>query len=112
MASLAAALDVSALETAYYDASAACRIVVRKDLDGRTPDSPTKYVVTVQRGGGLPQSPLEAPDLEGALAQLRALNLPGFDPASDQWQPATSNSSTTSATWADETVGRGLLHQD
>jgi len=108
MATLAEALRTSTLDAAYCEAGADCRVAVRRELAGRKPGGAERYIVTVQRGPALPEPAGEAPTLDEALATLRALRLPEFDPDGNGWQPATGMSEEQSSVWSDDAASRSL----
>jgi hypothetical protein len=112
MASLTEALGASALRAAYCDVTPTTRVVVRQEMNGLQLGGRMSYVVTAQRGAGLPQALGEASSAEEALSRIRALDRSAFDAERAEWQPATSASSSDSATWSDEAGPRTLPPTD
>jgi hypothetical protein len=89
MALLADAIRASDTQTAIYRAPQGYAVVVQRVTGREEPDSEEEYDVFVDRGDQRGPWRIAALDLIEALDRMGSLGLPGFDPASDQWQPTT-----------------------
>jgi hypothetical protein len=91
MTRLAEAIRASANESARYRTDDGATVLVERVIGQFVPDSEEGYAVSVQRSDAHPVERFDADDLEEAMARLGTLDLPGFAPESERWQPADAN---------------------
>jgi hypothetical protein len=89
MALLAEAIRSSETQSAIYRAPQGYSVIVRRVTGREEPDGQEGYDVLVDRGERTGPWRIGALDLAEAMGRLDGLDLPDFDPESDQWQPAT-----------------------
>jgi hypothetical protein len=94
MALLADAIRSSNSQAAIYRAPQGYSVVVERVTGRENPDAQEEYDVLVDDGdapdrGRVGSWRIGALDLVEALERMRGLGLPGFDPDTAQWQPAT-----------------------
>ncbi len=94
MALLADAIRSSDTQAAIYRAPQGYSVIVERVTGREEPDAQEEYDVLVDHGDA--QGPwhigpwrIGALNLVEALERMRGLGLPGFDPDTAQWQPAT-----------------------
>jgi hypothetical protein len=91
MPRLAEAIRASANESAHYRVDDGVTVLVERVIGQYVSDSEEGYAVSIQRSGERPAEWFDADDLEEAITRLRTLDLPGFAPESEGWQPADAN---------------------
>ena len=112
MPKLSSAFTPENQDAVYYDTLDNHRVIVERVARAKQSGSGDRYLVRVEHGAVPPTETYEAPDLGAAIGFMRGLSLRGFDPESDQWQVAGSNTTQQSTQWTDETPTRALPHRE
>jgi hypothetical protein len=88
MAQLAGAIRSSEQQNAAYRMSPTTQLLVSRFVGQELEDNQEEYAVSLREEGAPPAPLFAALDLAEVLEHLQALNLPGFDPWSSNWEPA------------------------
>ncbi len=112
MARLQDALRGSGYFAAYCDAPVGYRVIVEQTNSGPKPEDGAPYTCKVEHGVALPEGTFTNSDPRAVLEYLRSLNLSGFDPEADAWQPATGGTYVQSAEWLVDAPVRGVVPED
>jgi hypothetical protein len=88
MALLSGAIRGSEQQFAAYRLSPTTQVVVCRFVGQELEDNQEEYAVSLTHEGAQPEPLFAALDLAEVLQRLQSLSLPGFDPASSNWEPA------------------------
>lgn len=87
MAILASAIHDSTDQVAAYDTPGGIRVVVKRITGAPgVADTEESYAVFIQRGDNPPHDRFDVDNLLLTQERLRALDIPGFAPDSDNWR--------------------------
>ena len=92
MALLADAIRQSGSETAAYHTQDGTVVIVQRITGREEPNNEEEYAVRIQRTGAPPEERFAADNLLETLVRLHDMRLPGFNPESDGWVPASGAS--------------------
>lgn len=92
MALLADAIRQSDSETAAYRTQDGTAVIVQRITGREEPYSQEEYAVRTQVAGAPPEERFAADNLLETLVHLQDMRLPGFNPESDGWVPASGPS--------------------
>lgn len=112
MSRLEDALRASGYSAAYCDTPGNRRVIVEQTSAGPRPEDGATYTVKVEQGSALPEGTFSSPKLSAVADYLRSLNIAGFAPDGEGWQPATGHTYAQSAEWSVDAPERGLSPED
>jgi hypothetical protein len=97
MALLAEALRSSATQTAQFRAQDGTAVIVQRVTGNEEPDSEEQYAVRLRRADQPAEDRFAAENLLEVMGRLHALDVPGLDPGSADWQPVLGDTSAAHA---------------
>jgi len=89
MALLPEAIRAGEQQTARHTLQDGTAVIVQRVTGREGPFDQEGYLVRVRGPGGLPAERFAAENLLEVIERLRAWDLPGFDPNTADWQPAS-----------------------